>query len=97
MRGGGQRGRREESWQKRQTRETLAEKTGRTVRTVQRALDKSSGDGIIKKSDPARPDTGKYSDSRSLLAAGINEACCMKDVENGGGIVPCSKRTGGSG
>ena len=32
-----------------QTREKLAEKTGRTVRTIQRALDKLSGDGKIRR------------------------------------------------
>ena len=32
-----------------QTREMLAGKTGRTVRTIQRALDKLSGDGKIKR------------------------------------------------
>ena len=32
-----------------QTREKLAEKTGRTVRTIQRALDKLSGEGKIKR------------------------------------------------
>ncbi len=32
-----------------QTREKLAEKTGRTVRTIQRALDKLSGEGIIRR------------------------------------------------
>ena len=32
-----------------QTREKLAEKTGRTVRTIQRALDKLSGDGRIRR------------------------------------------------
>ena len=32
-----------------QTREKLAEKTGRTVRTIQRALDKLSADGKIRR------------------------------------------------
>ena len=32
-----------------QTRESLSKKTGRTVRTIQRALDKLSGEGKIKR------------------------------------------------